>query len=74
VIEMLYHLTLESANGTVMRLFGTEVDTAGAPGWLIALVLIGVGAVMFWRGRPAFRQVWDQANLEIEELIRKEHA
>lgn len=74
VIEMLYHLTLESANGTVMRLFGNEVDTAGATGWLIALVLIGVGALMFWRGRPAFRQAWDQANLEIEELIRKEHA
>lgn len=74
VIEMLYHLTLESANGTVMRLFGAEVDTAAVTGWLIALVLVAVGALMFWRGRPAFRQAWDQANLEIEELIRKEHA
>ncbi len=74
VIEMLYHLTLESANGTVMRLFGAEVDAAGVTGWLIALVLVAVGALMFWRGRPAFRQAWDQANLEIEELIRKEHA
>jgi branched-chain amino acid transport system permease protein len=74
VIEMLYHLTLESANGTVMRLFGTEVDTAAATGWLIALVLVAVGTLMFWRGLPAFRQAWDQANLEIEELIRKEHA
>jgi branched-chain amino acid transport system permease protein len=74
IIEMLYHLTLESANGTVMRLFGTEVDAAGVTGWLIALLLMAVGALMFWRGRPAFRQAWDQANLEIEELIRKEHA
>jgi branched-chain amino acid transport system permease protein len=74
VIEMLYHLTLESANGTVMRLFGAEVDTAGVAGWLIALLLVAIGALMFWRGRPAFRQAWDQANLEIEELIRKEHA
>lgn len=74
VIEMLYHLTLESANGTVMRLFGAEVDTAAPTGWLIALALIAVGALMFWRGRPAFQQAWDRANLEIEELIRKEHA
>jgi branched-chain amino acid transport system permease protein len=74
VIEMLYHLTLESANGTVMRLFGAEVDTAGVTGWLIALLLVAIGALMFWRSRPAFRQAWDQANLEIEELIRKEHA
>lgn len=74
VVEMLYHLTLESANGTVMRLFGAEVDTAGATGWLIALVLVALGVLMFWRGRPAFRHAWDRANLEIEELIRKEHA
>jgi branched-chain amino acid transport system permease protein len=74
VVEMLYHLTLESANGTVMRLFGMEVDTAAAAGWLIALALITAGCLMFWRGRPAFQHAWGQANLEIEELIRKEHA
>jgi branched-chain amino acid transport system permease protein len=73
-IEMLYHLTLESANGTVMSLFGTEVDTAAATGWLIALALIVVGGFLFMRVRPAFLHAWDEANLEIEEMIRKEHA
>lgn len=74
VVEMLYHLTLESANGTMMRLFGVEVDTAAAAAWLVALALIAIGALLFWRARPAFRLAWDRANLEIEELIRKEHA
>jgi branched-chain amino acid transport system permease protein len=74
VIEMLYHLTLESSNGTVMRLFGMQVDTAGVTAWLIAAALIAIGVFLFLRARPAFRQTWDEANLEIEEMIRKEHA
>jgi branched-chain amino acid transport system permease protein len=74
MIEMLYHLTLESSNGTVMRLFGTEVDAAGVGAWLIALVLLAIGLFLFVRARPAFRHAWDEANLEIEEILRKEHA
>jgi branched-chain amino acid transport system permease protein len=74
MIEMLYHLTLESSNGTVMRLFGMQVDAAGVGGWLIALALLAVGLFLFVRARPAFRQAWDEANLEIEEILRKEHA
>jgi branched-chain amino acid transport system permease protein len=74
IIEMLYHLTLESSNGTVMKLFGMQVDTAAVTGWLIALALIALGGFLFIRARPAFRQAWDEANLEIEEMIRKEHA
>ncbi len=74
IIEMLYHLTLESANGTMMRLFGMQVDAAGIGGWLIALALVAVGLFLFVRARPAFRHTWDEANLEIEEMIRKEHA
>ena len=74
IIEMMYHLTLESSNGTVMKLFGAQVDAAAATGWLIALALIALGGFLFWRARPAFSQVWGEANLEIEEIIRKEHA
>ncbi|MET0962809.1 MAG: branched-chain amino acid ABC transporter permease [Noviherbaspirillum sp.] len=74
VIEMLYHLTLESSGGTVMRLFGLTVDAAGITGWLVALALVVAGCLLFRRARPAFSQAWDEANLEIEEIIRKEHA
>jgi branched-chain amino acid transport system permease protein len=74
MIEMMYHLTLESSNGTVMRLFGMQVDAAGVAGWMIALVLVAIGLFIFMRARPAFRLAWDEANLEIEEMIRKEHA
>ena len=74
MIEMLYHLTLDAANGTVMQLFGRSVDTAAAPAWIIAAVLAVVGIVAFRAVRPGFVQVWSDANTEIEENIRKAQA
>jgi branched-chain amino acid transport system permease protein len=74
LIEMLYHARLESANGAARKLFGATVDTASPGGWLIALTLLAAGALMFWRGKPAFRRAWDEANLEIEEAVRSEDA
>jgi branched-chain amino acid transport system permease protein len=70
-IEMLYHLTLESANGTEMKLFGFMVDTAAAPGWLVAGTLLALGVVGFRIALPAFQRVWGEANAEIEDLIRR---
>lgn len=73
-IEMLYHLTLESANGTEMPLFGFVVDTAKPTGWLIAAALFAVGALGFVYAKRAFQQVWGEVNSEIEALMRKETA
>ena len=71
VIEMLYHLTLESMNGTEMKLFGFMVDTAAPSGWLIASALLAIGSFAFWRTRKGFARVWGEVNTEIEELIRR---
>jgi branched-chain amino acid transport system permease protein len=70
MIEMLYHLTLESANGTVMKLFGAEVDTAAPTAWAIAIGLFVVGMAVFWQTRKRFSQAWGTINTEIEEQIR----
>jgi branched-chain amino acid transport system permease protein len=72
--EMLYHLTLDAANGTVMQRFGIGIDTAAAPAWLIALALVVAGIVAFRMALPGFRQVWGDANGEIEEAIRRAEA
>jgi branched-chain amino acid transport system permease protein len=74
VIEMLYHLTLDAANGPVMQLFGASVDTTAAPAWLIAAALVVVGIIGFRIVQPGFRQVWGDANGEIEEAIRRAEA
>ncbi len=74
MIEMLYHLTLEAANGTDMKLFGFAVDTAAPSGWFAAAVLLAVGGFGFWQARKSFQQAWGDVNTEIEELIRREQA
>ena len=71
VTEMLYHYTLESVNGTQMKLFGTMVDTAAPLPWLIALALVVIGSIGFWKTKQAFTQVWGEVNGEIEEQIRR---
>jgi branched-chain amino acid transport system permease protein len=74
MIEMLYHYTLDSLQGTEMKLFGFQVDTASATGWLIAAALIGIGAFSFRYAKAAYSQVWGEVNTEIEDLIRKADA
>jgi branched-chain amino acid transport system permease protein len=70
-IEMLYHLTLESADGTVMKLFGVTLDTAAATPWIAVAALLAVAGILFRKTRHAFARVWDDVNAEIEEQIRK---
>jgi len=74
IVEMLYHLTLESANGTEMKLFGFMVDTAAPSGWFVALTILAIGAYGFWHARKSFKQAWGEVNSEIEDLIRRAEA
>jgi branched-chain amino acid transport system permease protein len=73
-IEMLYHLTLDSANGTQMKLFGLDVDTAAAPAWIVAAALIIAGGFAFWRTKRPFQDVWGEVNTEIEDEARRADA
>jgi branched-chain amino acid transport system permease protein len=73
-IEMTYHWTLESVNGTTMKLFGTTVDTASVVPWAIAIVLIAAGGAAFWQAKKGFSRVWGEVNGEIEEMIRRVEA
>ena len=65
-IEMLYHLSLESINGSVMQLFGFTVDTMAAPGWVVAGILFVLGCLGVYCTRPAFKKIWDAVNAEIQ--------
>jgi branched-chain amino acid transport system permease protein len=74
MVEMLYHLTLNAANGPVMQRFGYGIDTSAAPPWVISTAMVALGALLFWRILPAFRRQWDEANMLIEEQLRREQA
>ncbi|HYD97371.1 MAG TPA: branched-chain amino acid ABC transporter permease [Noviherbaspirillum sp.] len=74
LIEMMYHLTLESVNGTETKLFGFIVDTAKPTGWLVAGALLAAGGAAFWLAKKSFQRVWGEVNSEIEHLIRRAEA
>jgi branched-chain amino acid transport system permease protein len=71
MIEMLYHLTLESVHGTDMKLFGMPVDAATPGAWIVAGILLGMGGGAFWHIRKVFMQAWSDVNTEIEDQIRR---
>ncbi len=71
LIEMLYNLTLESANGTTMSLFGREVDTAVPSQWIVGVLALVFGAVAFRLSLRPFSAVWGEVNAEIEQLVLK---
>ena len=73
LIEMLYHWSLESAQGTALSLFGIAVDTARAGGWIAGGALLGAGALSFLLTRAPFVRAWDQVNAEIEQLLARSH-
>ncbi|MES2319655.1 MAG: branched-chain amino acid ABC transporter permease [Pseudomonadota bacterium] len=64
-IEMLYHLTLEGANGSVMTLFGQQVDTKAALPWVIVGVLVVAGLVGYRKLQPGYYSTWSDVNADI---------
>ncbi len=72
LIEMGYHLTLEAANGTQMKLFGFKVDTASPELWVLVLGSLVIGALAFEWARRRFNQEWGAIEEKIEETVKRE--
>jgi branched-chain amino acid transport system permease protein len=64
-IEMLYHLTLEGANGSVMSLFGQQVDTKAVGPWLLGGALALAGLVGYRRVQPGYHAAWSDVHADI---------
>ncbi len=71
LIEMIYHYQLESANGTTRTLFGLVVDTATPTPWVVAAVLVAVGAIAMRFATRRFRRAWDGAQAEIQAQLER---
>ncbi len=72
VLELGYHLSLEAANGTTLKLFGFTVDAASKDTWLLALALLFGGGLGFEAMRRHFVVNWNDAQVAIEEQIARE--
>ena len=70
LIEMVYHLQLSSASGSVVPFLGVPLDTAAAMSWLGAVLLMGAGAAALRPLLVRFTLQWDAAQAEIEHELQ----
>jgi len=63
-VEMTYKVSVDSAGGTVMKLFGVEFDAAAALPWAVAIGLWIVGGWLFDAARRRVGRVWDEIQAE----------
>ncbi len=64
-IEMLYHITLEGANGSVMTRFGHAIDTKSTGPWLVVAALVFGALALYRKVQPRYYAVWSEVNAEI---------
>lgn len=64
-VEMTYTVSVDSANGTLMKLFGVEFDAASALPWAIAGGLWLVGGWLFHLARRRLARTWGDIQAEI---------
>ena len=74
MIEMLYHMQLNTALGPVMHFGGLELDTRAPASWIGALVVALIGAGLFEGTRRKFAMHWGEIQGEIEASIRAKEA
>jgi branched-chain amino acid transport system permease protein len=70
LIELTYHVTLDTGQGPVMWLFGIPMDTSAAGPWVLAGFVLTCGALAFEYYRRHFAECWSQIQIEIEDWIR----
>jgi branched-chain amino acid transport system permease protein len=64
-VEMTYKVSVDSANGTLMKLFGIEFDAAGALPWALAIGLWIVGGFLFDKARRRLANAWGEIQADI---------
>ena len=72
VLEMGYHLSLESGGGTITKLFGFSIDVAKPEMWVLAVGILLAGFIAFEAMRRQFVKAWGEVQENIEEQIKRE--
>jgi branched-chain amino acid transport system permease protein len=64
-VEMTYKISVDSSNGTAMKLFGAEFDAANAAPWAVAIGLWVVGGWLFNLARRRLANAWGEIQADI---------
>ena len=71
MIEMIYHLQLNSAMGDEVPFAGVTLHARSAMSWGVSAVLLAVGAFVLDRARRRYAEQWGEVQSEIENAARK---
>jgi branched-chain amino acid transport system permease protein len=74
MIEMVYHLQLNSALGSTLRFLGLTLDAKSVDSWFGAAFVTAVGIGLFELTRRQFALQWGEIQGEIEKEIRRREA
>ena len=66
-IEMTYKVSVDSATGTAMKMFGIEFDAGSAGPWILAGVLWIIGGWLFRRTSRRVSVTWGEIQAELAE-------
>ncbi len=74
MIEMLYHLQLDAALGSMFRFMGVQVNAATTGSWAFAVSILLVGIGFFEQARRRFVLKWGDIQDAIEQEIQRREA
>ena len=71
MIEMLYHLQLNTALGPLTTFMKVPLDASGKGSWAGAVVVLVLGLGLFELARRRFALLWGSTEEEVEAIIKK---
>jgi len=71
MIEMVYHLQLNSALGDVVRFMGIPLNAKGVDSWVGASLVLVTGIGLFELARRQYVLEWGTIQEEIEKEIKR---
>lgn len=74
VVEMIYHIQLNSALGPVVPFMGVQLNTQSVDTWSGAVFLLLAALGLFEVARRAFKRQWDATQEEIEREIKRQES
>jgi branched-chain amino acid transport system permease protein len=71
MIEMVYHLQLNSALGDTLKFMGVTLNARGVDSWFGAIFVMLTGIGLFEAARRQFQIEWSDIQIEIEKEIKR---
>jgi branched-chain amino acid transport system permease protein len=74
IVEMIYHIQLNSALGPEVPFLWARLNTQGVDAWAGAIFVVITGIGLFEVARRSYKQQWDGIQQEIERDIKRREA